>query len=72
MRPVSISPPANAALSQMRRRNSTLVAGPTMCVSRRAAAIRERALGPEHPDTAQTLSNLAAYVTQIARKGVED
>jgi hypothetical protein len=29
------------------------------CALERALAIRERALGPEHPDTANALNNLA-------------
>ncbi len=33
----------------------------------RAPAIREKALGPEHPDVAQSLENYAALLRQTAR-----
>ncbi len=34
---------------------------------KRSLAIREKALGPEHPDVAQSLENYAALLRQTAR-----
>ena len=37
--------------------------------NQRALAIREKALGPDHPDVAQSLNNLALLLWQLERHG---
>ena len=37
------------------------------CIYKRSLAIREKALGPDHPDVAQSLVNLAALYRKTGR-----